>query len=45
MLKELERPKQNFKDQAEDFDDEYSCVKNCDLVHIDNWISFYIYVK
>ena len=39
----IERVNQYFKDRTESFDDYYPCIKNnCNMVHIYNWIHFYV---
>jgi putative transposase len=39
----IERVNQYLKDRIEGFDDYYPCIKkDCNLVHIYNWISFFV---
>ena len=39
----MERVNQYFKDRIESFDDYYLCIKNeCNLLHVYNWIQFFI---
>ena len=38
---------QYFKDRTECFDDYYPCInqnRNCDLLHVYNWIKLFIYL-
>ena len=40
----IERVMQYFKDRTESFDYYYPCInKNCDLVHVYNWIKLFVY--
>ena len=38
----IERVNQYFKDRPEGFEDYYPCIKNCNMIHIYNWIHFYV---
>ena len=43
----IERVMQYFKDRTESFDDYYPCnnkKRNCDLLHVYNWIKLFIYL-
>jgi putative transposase len=42
----IERVIQYFKDRTESLDDYYPCTnkKNCDLLHVYNWIKLFIYL-
>ena len=43
----VERVMQYFKDRTESFDDYYPCInqnRNCDLLHVYNWIKLFIYL-
>jgi putative transposase len=39
----MERVNQYLKDRIESFDDYYPCIKkNCNLIHVHNWIQFFV---
>ena len=41
----MERVNQYFKDRIESFDDYYPCMQiECNLLHVHNWIQFFVYM-